>query len=68
MKLKAQAVDGFVARPDPRVATVLLYGPDAGLVAERGRGLAARIVDATAMTRAGLAAARAQLETERGRA
>ena len=35
MKLKAKAVDGFVARPDPRVATVLLYGPDAGLVGER---------------------------------
>ena len=45
MKLKAQAVDGFIARPDPRVATVLLHGPDAGLVAERGRRLAARVVD-----------------------
>jgi DNA polymerase III subunit delta len=45
VKLKASAVDGFIARPDPRVATVLLYGPDAGLVAERGRRLAARIVD-----------------------
>lgn len=45
MKLKGSAVDGFIARPDPRVATVLLYGPDAGLVAERGRRLAASIVD-----------------------
>lgn len=45
MKLKAQAVDGFIAKPDPRIATVLLYGPDAGAVGERARRLAARIVD-----------------------
>ena len=42
VKLKAQAVEGFLARPDPRIATVLLYGPDAGLVAERARRLAGR--------------------------
>ena len=35
VKLKPQAIDGFLARPDARIATVLLYGPDAGLVAER---------------------------------
>ncbi len=45
MKLKAAAVEGFLARPDPRVATVLLYGTDAGMVAERARMLATRIVD-----------------------
>lgn len=45
MKVKPGAVEGFMARPDRRCATVLLYGPDAGLVAERGRKLAARIVD-----------------------
>jgi DNA polymerase-3 subunit delta len=45
VKFKPQAVDGFVARPDPRVATVLLYGPDAGAAGERARRLAARIVD-----------------------
>ena len=32
------------------------------------RGLAARVADATAMTRAGLAAARARLQAERSRA
>ena len=47
--------------------------PSASALAEAYRaalglgGLAARIVDATAMTRAGLAAARAQLQSERGR-
>ena len=45
MKLKPQAIDGFLARPDARIATVLLYGPDAGLVAERARALAGRVVD-----------------------
>lgn len=46
MKLKAGQVEGFLARPDPAVATALIYGSDAGLVAETARRLAARIVDA----------------------
>jgi DNA polymerase-3 subunit delta len=45
VKLKAGAVEGFLARPDPNVATVLLYGPDAGLVAEHARALSAKVVD-----------------------
>lgn len=45
MKLKAGAVEGFLARPDPKIATVLLYGPDTGLVAEHARSLAAKVVD-----------------------
>ncbi|MGD9507698.1 MAG: DNA polymerase III subunit delta [Geminicoccaceae bacterium] len=45
MKLKAGAVDGFLARPDPKIATVLLYGPDLGLIAEHARSLAAKVVD-----------------------
>jgi DNA polymerase-3 subunit delta len=45
VKLKPAQVEGFLAGPDPRIATVLLYGPDAGLVAERARRLAARIVE-----------------------
>ena len=44
MKLKPAQVDGFLARPDPRIATVLLHGPDSGLVAERAQRLAAGIV------------------------
>lgn len=45
MKLKAAAVEGFLRNPDPQVATVLLYGPDAGLVAERARVLGGRVLD-----------------------
>jgi DNA polymerase-3 subunit delta len=45
VKLKPAQVESLLARPDPRIATVLLYGPDAGLVAERARRLAAHIVD-----------------------
>jgi DNA polymerase III subunit delta len=46
VRLKAAQVDGFLARPRPEVATVLLYGPDAGLVAERAKALALKVVDA----------------------
>lgn len=45
MKLKAGSIDGFLAKPDPKIATVLLYGPDAGLVAERAMILARGVVD-----------------------
>lgn len=34
---KAYEVDSWLARPDPRISIVLLYGPDRGLVAERAR-------------------------------
>ena len=37
---KAYEVDGWLARPDPRFFLVLIYGPDYGLVAERGRAFA----------------------------
>ena len=40
--IKASAVDGFLARPNPDVAAVLLHGPDAGLVAERATALTTR--------------------------
>lgn len=46
MKLKAGQVDAFLARPDPAVATVLLYGPDAGLVTERAKRLGQQVVEA----------------------
>jgi DNA polymerase-3 subunit delta len=45
VKLTATRVEGFLAKPDPAVATVLLHGPDAGLVAERARRLARMVVD-----------------------
>lgn len=34
---KAYEVQGWLNRPDPKVAIVLLYGPDRGLVSERAR-------------------------------
>lgn len=39
---KAYEVDPWLARPDPAVSIVLLYGPDRGLVAERARAFAGR--------------------------
>ena len=39
---KASEVDSWLARPDPRISIVLLYGPDRGLVAERARAFANR--------------------------
>ncbi|HXM31052.1 MAG TPA: DNA polymerase III subunit delta, partial [Xanthobacteraceae bacterium] len=39
--LRAGEVDNFLARPDPRRPIVLIYGPDAGLVSERGTALLA---------------------------
>jgi DNA polymerase-3 subunit delta len=45
VRLTPGRVESFIARPDPKISIVLLYGPDAGLVAERGRRLAAGVVD-----------------------
>src|SRR4051812_10332229 len=39
---KAHEVDAWLARPDPKVSIALIYGPDHGLVAERGRAFAAK--------------------------
>ncbi len=39
---KAHEVDSWLARPDPKTFLVLLYGPDRGLVAERGKAFAER--------------------------
>ncbi len=44
MKLQGKAIDGFMARPDPRIRAVLVYGPDAGLVRERAEVLARTVV------------------------
>ncbi len=37
---KAHEVDSWIARPDPRIRTVLIYGPDRGLVSERAKAFA----------------------------
>ncbi len=39
---KAFEVDSWLAKPDPRFSIVLVYGPDRGLVAERGSAFAAK--------------------------
>jgi DNA polymerase-3 subunit delta len=43
--LKAAQIDAFVARPDPARAIVLVFGPDAGLVAERAAALVKASLD-----------------------
>jgi DNA polymerase III subunit delta len=43
--VKAADVDAFIARPDSARRVVLVFGPDAGLVAERARALVAASVD-----------------------
>ncbi len=40
MQIKAGEIDGWLKRPDRRIVGVLVYGPDRGLVAERGRAFA----------------------------
>jgi DNA polymerase-3 subunit delta len=42
---KAADVESFVARPDPAIPVVLVYGPDAGLVSERVTALVHSAVD-----------------------
>jgi DNA polymerase-3 subunit delta len=47
-ELKAAEVDGALARLDPAIRYVLLFGPDEGLTSERARGLAQSWVGASA--------------------
>ena len=42
MQKKAHEVEAWLAKPDPRIAVVLVYGPDRGLVSERARRFAER--------------------------
>jgi DNA polymerase III subunit delta len=35
MKIAGARIESFLRRPDPALSTVLLYGPDEGLVRER---------------------------------
>jgi DNA polymerase-3 subunit delta len=43
--IKASDADRFIAKPDPRMPIVLVYGPDAGLVRERVDALVKASVD-----------------------
>lgn len=40
MKIASGSAERFVAKPDPKIRAVLVYGPDEGMVGERGRALA----------------------------
>jgi DNA polymerase-3 subunit delta len=64
---KAHEVDAWLARPDPKFAIVLIYGPDRGLVAERARLLASKsgvaLDDAFSVTRLDAA----EVESDPGR-
>lgn len=44
MKIAASKADAFIAKPDPGVAALLLFGPDAGLVRERAQAFARHCV------------------------
>ena len=46
MKITGARQDSFIAKPDPAIVCVLLYGPDRGLVSERARKLSATVVEA----------------------
>lgn len=41
--LKGKAIDAFVAKRDPRIAAILVYGPDLGLVRERADAIARQV-------------------------
>lgn len=45
MKLTGAQIERFLARPDPAIRLILLFGPDQGLVRERADRLAARVVE-----------------------
>ncbi|MEE8393021.1 MAG: DNA polymerase III subunit delta [Rhodospirillales bacterium] len=45
MKITASRIKNFLARPDPGMSCLLLYGPDQGLVRERADVLVANIVE-----------------------
>jgi DNA polymerase-3 subunit delta len=47
-EFKTSQIDAFVARPDPARAIVVVFGPDAGLVAERAAAIVRASVDDTA--------------------
>ena len=45
MKISGSRINQFLRQPDPKVAAVLLFGPDQGLVRERAEELVLNVVD-----------------------
>ncbi len=44
MKLTWKQIDAFVRKPDPQARVILIYGPDTGLVRERGQAIGRTVV------------------------
>lgn len=44
MRIVGRAVAGFLRKPDPGLAAILIFGPDAGLVEERAEALVKTVV------------------------
>ena len=44
MKLTYRDIAGFLAKPNPKAAVIVIYGPEAGLVQERGTLLLSRLL------------------------
>jgi len=45
VKIPASRINPFLRQPDPKVAAVLLFGPDQGLIRERAEALVLTVVD-----------------------
>ena len=45
MKITGARIEAFLRNPDPKSVAVLVFGPDRGLVRERGATIARAVVD-----------------------
>ena len=45
MKIAPRDIEGFLAQPNPQTRVMLVYGPDTGLVSERGEALLRAVAD-----------------------
>jgi DNA polymerase-3 subunit delta len=45
MKIASGSIERFLAKPDPKIRAVLVFGPDEGMVGERGRALAKTVCE-----------------------
>lgn len=44
MEIRAAQANAFLARPDPNIRTILLFGPDSGLVSERASDFVGKVL------------------------
>ena len=45
MKIPFRDIESFVAKPNPVVRVILVYGPDQGLMRERAKVMASAVVE-----------------------